>query len=440
MSSRPPLILSIALVVVVFALFLFAFAYGFAVNKYRLFPYDLAIEFETALKWTASQAPGNSAWYYQETSRTQMITAGAEQTPADNLNLITSVIENNTLSQRIIDMSGQLVHEWRIDWFELWPDAQHLPKSDIPKTRPGTHIHGTALFPDGDIVFNFEQLGTVRMNACGEVLWKLPYRTHHSIFTDDDGNLWLSAQRTSTEVLPLYPKHLPPVREPVVLQISPDGDVLQEISVMELLDKNGLRALLQMRADSITNIVRGDTLHLNDVEIFSADMQEGFFAHGDILISLRNINTVLVFDPDSLEIKFIKTGGFVRQHDPDFIDGNTVSLFDNNNIGPPGFGQQSRILLLNANSGELVTYFSGNESIPFYTDIMGKHQWLANGELLITDSKNGRAFQLDKNRKLVWEFINLLDDGRVGIVEEVQRLPAEAADWVSRAACHRDLQ
>ncbi len=179
----------------------------------------------------------------------------------------------------------------------------------------------------------------------------------------------------------------------------------------------------------------GDALHLNDVEVFPAAMEEGIFSHGDILISLRNINTILVFDPDNLNIKFIKIGGFVRQHDPDFIDGNTISLFDNNNIGPEEFGQQSRIIVMDAVSGDVSTYFSGSKSVPFYTDIMGKHQWLANGNLLVTDSENGRAFELNESQEIIWEFVNLLDDGRVGIVEEVQRIPANMASIFDQAVC-----
>jgi hypothetical protein len=294
------------------------------------------------------------------------------------------------------------------------------------------------LLPDGDIIFNFEQLGTIRMNTCGEVVWRLPYRTHHSIFPDGDGNLWLSAQKTSLKPLPQFPKHVPPVRDPIILQISPRGKVLREISVMELLDKNGLRALLHMRGDSQKNTVSGDALHLNDVEVFPADMDEGVFSHGNILISLRNINTILVFDPDSLKIKFIKIGGFVRQHDPDFIDGNTISLFDNNNIGPEEFGQQSRIILLDAVTGDVSTYYSGSKTAPFYTNIMGKHQWLPNGNLLVTDSNNGRAFELNESKEIVWEFINLIGEGRVGIVEEVQRVPSNMANIFNQAVCVQD--
>ena len=224
----------------------------------------------------------------------------------------------------------------------------------------------------------------------------------------------------------LETNHKPPFREPTVLKISADGEILQELSVFDVLVANDLRAYLHLvTAANRNTIVTGDTLHLNDVELFERDMDEGVFRHGDIMISLRNVSTVLVFDPATLQIRFISTGHFTRQHDPAFIDGNTISVFDNNHTGPRDFGQQSRILRISALTGEVETWYEGSESEPFYTDIMGKNQWLEDGSLLVTDSRNGRGFQLNPDREIVWEYINLVDEGLVGLVEEVQRLPAE---------------
>ena len=45
--------------------------------------------------------------------------------------------------------------------------------------------------------------------------------------------------------------------------------------------------------------------NLNDVEPFPPTMEEGFFRQGDILVSLRNINTVFVFNRHSRKIKLI---------------------------------------------------------------------------------------------------------------------------------------
>ena len=352
--------------------------------------------------------------------------SSAEGFSDSGLNLVTSMVTDDRISIRVIDMEGQVHNEIFVDWFDIWPDATHIPASDVPRSRPGTHIHGIVMLANGDVVFNFEQLGLVRMTPCGEVVWKLPYRTHHSVSLDQQGNLWVSGQITHVDKVADYPNHQPPFREPMVLKVSPDGRILEEISVFDILIKNDLRGYLHLvTANNQNTVVTGDTVHLNDVEIFPTTLDEGIFQHGDIMISLRNISTVLVFDPDDLKIRYSITGRFVRQHDPDFMDGNTLSIFDNNNIAPKNFGHSSRILVVSAISGDIDVWYEGTDVKPFYTDIMGKSQWLEDGSLLVTDSRNGRAFQLNPNREIVWEFTNLVDEGVVGIVEEVQRLPAE---------------
>jgi hypothetical protein len=299
-----------------------------------------------------------------------------------------------------------------------------VPDADLPKERPGTHIHGAVLLDDGDIVYNYEHLGLVRLDLCGDVVWRLPYRTHHSIHRDDDGNLWVSAQINRVSRDPRYPNYKPEFIEPMVLEVSEDGKILNEISVFELLRENGLSGLLYMSTiHNRDTLVTGDTLHLNDVEPFPSSMQPGLFAPGDLLISLRNIHTVLVFTAATRKIKHVWTGDFVRQHDPDFFDGDTISVFDNNNVGPEQSGQRSQIVLLSAASRQRTVYYTAHDRAPFYSDIMGKHQWLPNGNLLITESMRGRAFEIDRDGRVVWEYVNLVGAGYAALMEEVQRLP-----------------
>jgi hypothetical protein len=167
-----------------------------------------------------------------------------------------------------------------------------------------------------------------------------------------------------------------------------------------------------------------DRLHLNDVEPFPSNLEEGVFKKGDILVSLRNINTVLVFNGDSKEIKYLSTGMFIHQHDPDFIDGNTLSVFDNKTAsGERGF--QSRIVIVSARDMTSEVFFKGSLENPFYTSVMGKHQWLPNGNLLITETRQGRAFEINRRGEVVWEYVNYVDRGVIGIVTEVLRLPLE---------------
>ena len=169
----------------------------------------------------------------------------------------------------------------------------------------------------------------------------------------------------------------------------------------------------------------GDIMHLNDVEPFPETMEEGFFRRGDVMVSLRNINTILFYNDSTKKIKNVTTGDFVRQHDPDFIDGNKISILDNFNIGSKDPGQQTRILIKSFQNNQTYVYYQGNSKSPFNTIIMGKHQWLPNGDLLITESMNGRAFELNKQKEIVWEFVNILPNNLKGLVQEVTKVPKD---------------
>ena len=408
----------------ILSLCILAFGYGFIASYKKWFPYSLVKE---AVLYINNMDSGpDSLWYYTQTGQTKDITIYDESSAYNALSLVTSMIEDDKMSIRVINMEGELIHSWDIDWFDLWPNVTHIPESDheFPKARPGTNIHGTLLLENGDVIFNFEDLGMIRLDVCGNVVWRLEYRTHHSIFQDEFGDLWVPGLIRHTEPLAGYPNYTPPFDEFTVIKVSLEGEVLKEISVFDVLKQNELMGLLNLASQGGRDVyVTGDTLHLNDVEIFPSNMEEGAFKAGDVLISLRNINTVLVFRQDDLEVTHISTGTFVRQHDADFIDGNTISVFDNYNIGPKDYGQHSKIQIMSFPDGEYQTYYTGNKERPFYTSVMGKHEWLPNGNLLITESKKGRAFEVDQEGETVWEFINLAGDGFVGIVEELHRLP-----------------
>lgn len=349
------------------------------------------------------------------------------------LTLITAVDENQTLEVEIVELDGTQVQHWPVDWFSLWPDAEHVPDIFEPKQRPGTHIHGAVIMDNGDLVFNFEYQGLVRLDVCGDVVWRLPYLTHHSIDRDETtGNLWVSGKIFHEEPTARYPNHVPPFAEPTVLEVSPAGKIISEMSVLEILEKNDLHGLMYMdgfgKIQAGSGKTTGDTLHLNDVEVFPPHLKRGTFEPGDLMLSLRNIHTVLVVDPRTEEIVYKQAGGFVGQHDPDFIDGNRISVFDNAVAVGDDAPRESRVVILDADDpvSEPEVYFEGSEEMPFYTDVMGKHQWLQNGNLLITESTRGHAFELDPKSDIVWEHVNLVDqEGLVGLVGEAQRLPPD---------------
>lgn len=403
-----------------------SFVYGYVVHLTQMFPYEYLKKTEkAALILYAEYISHQLPWYYHEAAgaKHKLVTYKKGEV-SDGLTLITSIDADSKLSVKIIDFQGKIIHEWPVDWFKLWPNPTHLPDDIKPQSRPGTHIDGIVLMPDGDIIFNFQYCGLIRLNPCGEVVWRLPYQTHHSINIDSNGNLWVPGRKRNDKPNPKYKNYVPPFEEETILEVSPDGKILRAISVLGLLIKNGLQGYMYMepQGDWSTKTT-GDTMHLNDIEPFPANFKEGFFTKDDIMISLRNINTVLVFNRHTQKIKFVRTGNFVRQHDPDFVDGNTISVFDNNHIAPEVNGQQSRILIMSALDSAAKVYYTGSKRAPFYSVILGKHQWLPNGNLLIADAVRGRVIEINKDRQIIWEYINIVKSGLTGTVEDAQRIP-----------------
>lgn len=421
------------------------FAYGVGVGKYELFPYrwlELAAEGYQELKYTRTNPFANKPVNHHKPP----ITYNAKRA-YNGLNLVAKVAPNLHLSIELMDMNGRKVHDWDADWFDIWPDATHLPDHRLPKSKPGALVHGCLLMENGDVVFNYESCGLVRLDRRGKVVWRLPYQTHHSVERSSDGNLWVGGLKYYTQPNARFPRRHPPFYDDRILAVTPEGRIAEEWSVTELLRENGLAGLLEISSGLHPGTKIPDPIHLNDVEPFPADMKEGFFKKGDILVSLRNINTVFVFSRQNRKIKFISTGKFVRQHDPDFVDGNRFSVFDNNapNSDPlkVGADRSSRIVMISApdNSSEVV--FTGSAKSPFFTNLMGKHQWLPNGNLLITETMKGRAFEVDPKGEVVWEYVNYISKGMIGVVTGVERLPLEVGrlfrDGGDAGESHSDL-
>jgi hypothetical protein len=407
-----------------------ALCYGVLAGMWQWFPYSL---FQSAVQGFAELRGVGSdrTWYYKDVRKGPPPIGHTGRAQA-GLNLVTEILAD-ALSVKVMDLDGNVLHRWTLDWFLLWPDAAHVPERLRPQSKPGTHVNGAALLPNGDLVFNFEHLGLLRVDRQGAVVWRLPYQTHHSVHRAADGKLWVCGQKERSEPMPACPNLVPPFVEDTVLVVTPDGKVEAEWSILDLLVRNGRQGLLGLaNRDDFSTAVSGDVTHLNHVEPFPAGAQGAFFQPGDVLVSLRNVNTVFVFDRATGAIKFDCTGWFVRQHDPHFVDGNTFSVFDNNTVAGPGGALPSRIVLVSARDRSVRPYFVGSREQPFSTPILGRHQWLPNGNLLVTDSCSGRAFELDRNREVVWWYVNYVGEGTVGAVQQVERFPFGYGGWNRR--------
>jgi hypothetical protein len=239
--------------------------------------------------------------------------------------------------------------------------------------------------------------------------------------------LWVPAEHYISNNPTGYPNHRAPLRSFTLQNLDLNGDIIREIAVIDIFIKNDLMGMLYMSSleESDSPIVSGDTLHLNDVETFPASLQSDVFDAGDLLVSLRNINTILVIDPESLQVKFISTGHVMRQHDPDFGRNDRITVFDNRSFttadeaGPPA----SRIVEIDTISGKATTILDGNGSEPFFSATMGNHQRLPNGNILVVSTFEGRILEFTPGGDLAWRFDNRQADNRNVAIYNAMVLP-----------------
>ncbi|MCA8977427.1 MAG: hypothetical protein KDC98_22080 [Planctomycetes bacterium] len=342
----------------------------------------------------------------------------SDEDNAKDVTLVTTFFMTATGARpgvRIIDRRGEVLHEWFVDGDELAPPPRQDPMT--PLDAIPNYAHGTYLFENGDILINIEYRGLVRLDARGEVIWKCDRRTHHSIHRDADGNFWVSVVSWADAPADLIAKYFglwPPVNVDGALKISPDGEILEEHDFVAALCATANKSLMWTNGPN-SAARKGDILHLNDVEPLPAAIADQYplFDAGDLLVSMCHIDTVFVYDPKTRAIKWLQTGPFVRQHDPDFLGDGWISIFDNRaDESPAGqFLGGSRLYAVQPHTGAEKVLYAGSTTgsgrrRPFYSSLGGKAQHLVNGHWMLIEPTAGRVFEVDAAGRIRWEWVH----------------------------------
>jgi hypothetical protein len=328
----------------------------------------------------------------------------------------------------LVDMDGRILHAWDLAFSDVWPEQHHL---EVTPPDFDVVFHGAVLLPDGDVILNMEGVGAVRIDRCSRIVWRLAEMTHHSIDHLSNGETLIAADHKRHAADARYPMLGPGpdgyFMENMVLRLRQDGSITGEISLLNVLYDSGWAALLF--AGEKPTVQTEQPTHLNDIEVLREEIAPAFpmFETGDVMLSIRNIHTILVVDGRTWRIKWTMTGPFLYQHDPDFLPNGHILLFDNRRTDEiPRLGY-SRILEINPTSREIVWSYNGTAEEPFYSDIRGMQQLLPNGNVLVVEAQRGRIFEITRtpSAKIVWEYVNLAREGLVGLVSGAERVPPD---------------
>ena len=291
---------------------------------------------------------------------------------------------------RLIDMNGNVVHEWKIQT----PRAKLLKNGNLLVIERGKIREYSW---DGEVVWEYEPPGR---------------HPHHDFQRLDNGNTLVLC----TEDLPdeYREKIKDPIRRTVrpfhscfVIEVTRDKEIVWEWHAYEHLDLNYYCKICNP----------GDWTHINTVQALPEnrhyDAGDERFKPGNILLSPRNLGFIFIVDKDTKEIVWKYSGnyagGLAGQHEPHMIEkglpgeGN-ILVFDNGappmrNLRHTG---KSYVLEIDPATKRIVWKYENGEK--FYSAFRSNVQRLPNGNTLICESEGLRIFEVTRECEIVWEY------------------------------------
>jgi len=188
-----------------------------------------------------------------------------------------------------------------------------------------------------------------------------------------------------------------PVLESSIAILSPQGEVRKKIDLYKAFKRSSYSDILHRMAPY------GDLFHTNTLEIFDGTHagKSVLFRKGNALISSRIMDNISIVDLEKEVVVWSMLGNWKSQHQPTLLANGNILLFDN-------FHKQnaSKIIEFNPLSGKPIWVYTGEPLSSFFSATCGSNQRLPNGNTLITESDNGRAFEVTSDGRIVWEFHN----------------------------------
>lgn len=351
---------------------------------------------------------------------------------------------------RLVNRDGSVIRKWSLNYFDHYPDAQARPCSNLT-TPLETDVHGALLTQKGELVFSYEYCGAAKLDQCSNLLWTLEENSHHSMVASEQGG-YLTVGRdtwTAAEVADRFPPFFTaakdqPIWEDLVLRLDDQGQVLERISIPEMIIDSGLTALLTTNNQDFETkgVVRSELLHANKIDELPSHLADKFplFEAGDWVISMRGLNLVIVVDSATRKVKWHQTGPWIRQHDPEFRPDGKISVFNNNayltsytrsdktRLDAP---RDTNIITIDPISRETEVIFGSKPGQEMLSVIRGQHEVLGDGGVLITEFDAGRVLEVDGKGDVIWEFVNKYDDDFVGEITNAKLYPLSyfETDW-----------
>jgi hypothetical protein len=311
---------------------------------------------------------------------------------------------------KLIDLKGNTVHEWTIEWDKIWPRASDRR----PETSPLHNVVSRAfLQPNGDVIAEFTgeggqlgDYGMVRVDKDSKVIWRYDQFANHDVYVMPNGNVLTFIEEIRRTPHPAAPFLKPPFIEPFLAMVDKDGIEVNRVSFYDMFaDSPQKKLLLQLDKILASQPANGDIFHPNTITpvTAAAAARNPVFREGQLMLSFRNFNMLAVVDLDTNKITWASYGPWRGQHSPEFIEDGSLVMFDNlGNMRDKG--GLSRVLNVDPVSGKILWEYDGTDQDRFYSSYNSAIDALPNGNVLVTETSAGRIFEVTRDKEVVWDY------------------------------------
>ena len=350
------------------------------------------------------------------------VTIYDEEKTYDGLNFFSSP---HKPSAYLVDMNGNILHEWSCNIHDVWPEQNF---DGVAHTGFWRRAY---LYPNGDVLGIFENIGIVKLDKDSNVIWRSDNRAHHDLEVLGNGDIWVLTNKLNS--IPRITSDVP-VQEDYITLMNKKGKTKKEISLLASIENSEFKDFMKSRMEIKNKGVNPvfDIFHTNTLEVLDGSVEHILpeFKKGNFLVSFRALHTIAVIDQDTGLAIWAFRGGFKGQHDSKIINNGNLLLFDN-----VGRGKESAVLEFDLKTMDVVWSYTGTTEFPFYSIANGASERLPNGNTLITESRDGRAFEVTEEKEIVWEFFNPNMTGEnselIAAIPELIRFEySDSFDWI----------
>lgn len=293
----------------------------------------------------------------------------------------------------LLDIVGNVAHSWQMPYPPglygyLTPDGMLLYNGKV-KEESDRFISGQPW--KGGAVLEADWNGAIR--------WEIRHPDHHhdAIKLRNGNVLLLCLAAPPPDLVPRIQggiagsEHTGDIHADYLVEMTTTGETMWEWRSWEHLDPATDRIMAEQER-------RHEWTHGNAV----VELPDG-----NIMVSFRNLSTVIVIDRATGEIIWrLGAPTIVNQHAPTPLPNGNLLVFDNGTHRPDTPLPFSRVIEVAMATKEIVWSYQARPPIDFWSPYISNATRLPNGNTLICEGNFGRLFEVMPDGTLVWEYIN----------------------------------